>query len=308
MKAYLTLDVGGTQIKSALLSDTYEPLEAAVRYPARSAEGRACILQNLTGIVEAGLGRAAAKGYTTAGVGIAFPGPFDYARGVSLIQGIGKYDALYGFSLGDFLRSLPCMAGLPLLFANDADLYCLGECLLGEGRNYERVMLCCIGTGLGSGFVEKGRLIKSGARVPPDGWLFRQPFRDGVLDGWLSATGLRRLIGEAAVFPAGTDAKELAEAACKGDSASLDIWNTFGDMLAEALPPYARRFGAQAVFLGGQVTRSAGLFTDSLSAALKEEGIRLHISADSSLSAMQALPLLLEGKAVNPYTSNREGA
>lgn len=301
MKVYLTLDVGGTQIKSALLSDAYRPLEPAVRYPARSAGTRDCILQNLTQVIEEGFRRAAAGGHRVAGVGIAFPGPFDYARGVSLIRGIGKYDALYGFSLKDFLIGLPCMDGLPLLFANDADLYCLGECLLGSGGTYERVMLCCIGTGLGSGFVENGRLVKQGDRVPPDGWLFRQPFREGILDEWLSAAGLRRLIRESAAFPEETDAGELSQAARAGDPAALHIWKAFAAMLAEALPPYARRFGAQAVFLGGQVSRSADLFADELAAVLKEDGIHLRISADSSLSAMQALPLLLEGRAANPY-------
>lgn len=301
MKAYLTLDVGGTQIKSALLSDAYRPLESTLRYPARSDQARDCILQNLTQILEEGLQRGTAGGYEVAGVGIAFPGPFDYARGVSLMQGIGKYDAIYGFPLGEFLQALPCMAGRPLLFANDADLYCLGECLLGAGRAYNRVMLCCIGTGLGSGFVEEGRLVKKGNRVPVDGWLFRQPFRDGTLDSWLSAAGLRRLIRDSGAFPKGTDAKELAEAARRSDPAALNIWKTFGAMLAQALPAYAQRFGAQAVFLGGQVARSAELFTQGLEAALKEAGVQLRISADSSLSAMQALPLLLEGKAANPY-------
>ena len=96
MKAYLTLDVGGTQIKSALLSDAYRPLESTLRYPARSDQARDCILQNLTQILEEGLQRGTAGGYEVAGVGIAFPGPFDYARGVSLLGRIFAGFALYG--------------------------------------------------------------------------------------------------------------------------------------------------------------------------------------------------------------------
>ena len=301
MQAYLTLDVGGTQIKSALLSEDYRLLEPVRRYDAKSDTGKEHILRNLNAIVTEGLGRAKDLGCRAAGVGIAFPGPFDYKRGISLMRGIGKYDALYGVDVGACIRDLPCMRGLPLLFANDADLYCLGECHLGGGRAFERVMLVCIGTGLGSGFVEKGRLDKSSGRVPENGWLFAEPYRDGILDGWLSATGLRRLIREAGVFPAGTDAKELADAARAGQPAALAIWRTFGRMLAEALPPYARKFGADAVFVGGQVAKSGDLFLDGLAGVLRESGIELKRSADSSLSAMQAVPLLLEGKADNPY-------
>lgn len=301
MRAWLTLDVGGTEIKAALLSEDYCPLDNSRKYPSRSRESRSVFLEYLAAILEEGARQAAEGGYTLAGVGLAFPGPFDYARGVSRMQGIGKYDCLYGFPLGDYLRGLPFLQGLPLCFANDADLYALGEYWLGGGKDYSRALFACMGTGLGSGFVEKGRLVKSGPRVPQDGWLFREPFHGGTLDGWISAAGLRRLMEEAGGFSPDTGGKELAAAAAEGNRPALEIWAAFGQLLAEALPPYACRFGAEAVFLGGQIAKSAHLFTGPLEKELTKIGIRLRISEDSALRAMQALPLLLEKRIPDPY-------
>lgn len=301
MRAYLALDVGGTEIKSALLDEAGELLGEIRRRPSRADETADVILRNLSGALEEVLAHCRRLGRQAAGAGVAFPGPFDYPQGISRIRGIGKYDALYGLSLQNFLSTLPDMAGIPLLFANDADLFCLGECLLGAGRGYSRVMLVCIGTGLGSGFVADGRLVKTGDAVPADGWLYATPYRDGTVDGWLSATGIRRMIRDAGGFPPGTDVKELAELARRGDRRAGDIFREFGDMLAQVLPPFARRFGAQALVVGGQVSRSADLFIAPLQARLAEEGMALSTAPASDLSAMRAVPLLFTGRATYPY-------
>lgn len=99
--------------------------------------------------------------------GLAFPGPFDYENGIPLMQGINKYDALYGKNLRTFLEQ--AFPAVSFRFANDADLFGLGEYhFCGEPRE-ERVMYICIGTGLGSCFIENGALIKNRADVLPCG-------------------------------------------------------------------------------------------------------------------------------------------
>lgn len=83
------------------------------------------------------------------------------------MQGINKYDALYGKNLRTFLEQ--AFPAVSFRFANDADLFGLGEYhFCGEPRE-ERVMYICIGTGLGSCFIENGALIKNRADVLPCG-------------------------------------------------------------------------------------------------------------------------------------------
>lgn len=301
MEAYLALDAGGTVIKSAVLDENGFPLFPIRQYPARSEESASVILSNLSHVAEEGLSRCRQAGFRPAGMGVAFPGPFDYTAGISRIRGIGKYDSIYGLSLKEYLAGLPDLRGLPLFFANDADLFCLGECLTGKGRGYRRVMLACIGTGIGSGFVADGRLIKKGDGVPAEGWIYSIPYKDSILDAWLSASGIRRMIQESGAFPAGVDVKELAAYARGGHAAAQKIFTAFADMLAEALPPFVSAFEAEALILGGQVARSAELFSGPLAQRLAQTGVALHISEDSALSAMRAVPLLFQGKAAYPY-------
>src|SRR3954466_5529940 len=67
--------------------------------------------------------------------GIAMPDPFDYARGIGLFEGVGKFTALRGVDVGDALRSR--LRG-EFAFVNDADAFLLGEwaasAAVGAGR------------------------------------------------------------------------------------------------------------------------------------------------------------------------------
>ena len=66
------------------------------------------------------------------GVGVAVPGPFDYANGVCLLT--HKLEPLHGVdlrrALADALRSAPAS----IAFVNDADAFLLGEAWVGAAR------------------------------------------------------------------------------------------------------------------------------------------------------------------------------
>lgn len=295
MEGYIALDVGGTQVKSAILAQDGRVLAPIRMDPARANEKAPAILRGLGEIIQGQRGALQAAGRTPAGIGVAFPGPFDYENGVSRIRGIGKYDALYGVDVKGALAEGCGLLKEDFVFINDADLFCLGECAFGKGRGARRAMLVCIGTGLGSGFVRDGKLVKSGGAVPENGWIYAEPYRDGILDGYLSATGLSRLLRGKGFAP-GTTVKDAAALARAGNENASAVFREFGRMLAEALPPIARRFGAECLIIGGQVAKSADLFCGELREALAQAGIDTRVSEDSSLSALRAVPLLFAGK------------
>lgn len=96
-------------------------------------------------------------------VGMAFPGPFDYERGISLIDGVQKFDRIWGLDVAASLRDrlAGCGCGpLRLRFVNDAAAFALGECLGGATRDTDRVVALTLGTGVGSGFVADRRLVE----------------------------------------------------------------------------------------------------------------------------------------------------
>ena len=69
---YLCADVGGTQIKAAVLEETGEPAGDIERFEARSGLPRDALLGHLAGCLASAAGKGGVRG-----VRLAMPGPFD---------------------------------------------------------------------------------------------------------------------------------------------------------------------------------------------------------------------------------------
>ena len=283
---YLCADVGGTQIKAAVLEETGEPAGGIERFDACSGLPRDALLGHLAGCLAAS---AAGKGGVR-GVRLAMPGPFDYDKGVCLIDGLGKYAALYGADLraelGARLRGALGAAAEDIRFINDVAAFALGELRFGCARGTERAVFICIGTGCGSAFSVGGALAPEGAPgVPEGGYIYPLPLRGRRVDDWLSRRGLCELsrlrLGEE------LDGLALSRRARAGDAGALAAWGDFAALLAEALEPVLRSFRPQMCCLGGQVTASADLFISPLDSICGQLGIRLERTRETSLRAMQ---------------------
>jgi glucokinase len=60
-------------------------------------------------------------------VGIAMPGPFDYANGISLMHNIDKYDALFGINIKESLSENLPISPSDICMRNDAEAFLEGE-------------------------------------------------------------------------------------------------------------------------------------------------------------------------------------
>ncbi|MEI0739149.1 ROK family protein [Paenibacillus sp. JTLBN-2024] len=122
-------------------------------------------------------------------------------------------------------------------------------------------MYLTLGTGLGSAFVNRGRLVKQGEGVPEEGWLYRLPYRDGVLDDYFSRRGIVRLaeeMGVPQVAHGDEDVKLLAARARDGEMQVVQLFRQFGEKLSEALLPWIGSFQPDEIVIGGQIAKSGG--------------------------------------------------
>ncbi|WP_136607106.1 ROK family protein [Paenibacillus dokdonensis] len=297
----LAFDVGGTYVKAGIFESSGSLLEPVAIYPARSGEEKEALLRHFTDLI-AVQGNRVPAGYAIRGVGLGFPGPFDYERGICRTRGLNKFEALYGVNLKEELTAR--IAGIPELRArwrslpevaieNDAALFALGECAFGVGRGYEKTICLTIGTGFGSAFVSSGQLVKQGKGVPEGGWLYRLPYREGMMDDYISRRGIVRLAREMGIenVAAGEeDVKHLADRARSGESQVVQLFRKFGERLAEVLLPLIRSYQPGAVVIGGQIAQSADLFvSDSM------DNIPVRISSDISVSALRGACQLFTG-------------
>lgn len=99
-KKYILLDVGGTEIKGSV-SDRNGVRTKIRKFPARAQKSTEKILDNFAKICRELMIEADGS---VVGVGMAIPGPFDYENGISRMQGLNKYDAIYGISLKEKSR------------------------------------------------------------------------------------------------------------------------------------------------------------------------------------------------------------
>lgn len=258
---YVCLDVGGTEIKAACM-DVFGGISSEIRhFPARADEDAGSILTHFADIV----GKVRLPETDLTGIRMAFPGPFDYENGISLMQGLGKYDKLYQVSVRAGLSDLLGVGEETILFINDAAAFALGEMGFGESRGAARALFICIGTGCGSAFGVDGKLAPAGtAGVPRSGYVYDAPYLEGCIDDYLSRRGLMALTRERM----GT---------------ALD---------GRALAPFLDAFHPEILCIGGQITGSSAMFLEPVEDACRERAVRLYVTQDTSLRILQGLTRL----------------
>lgn len=292
MSNYIAIDVGGTMLKGAITNSNGEFISETIRLPSDSKANADRIFMQLTKLINALYNTTLfQKGIDICGIGLGFPGPFDYKNGISLMEGIGKFDSIYGISIKDKLRELLNFNG-KICFANDADLYALGEANFGVAASYSRVFAVCIGTGLGSGFCVDGKLIKNGTLVPENGWIYNTAYRDSIADFYGSATGIFHMMRQNPDLAGFSDVKQLADAAKSGNTEALALFSQFGNVLCDIILPHALKFNAECVVIGGDVAKSGKLFLSALNNNLQKHKITLLTSQNFSDITLKAVSLL----------------
>jgi glucokinase len=298
MKWVLLLDVGGSSIKTAVSALSGKDRQVIERetFEAKAYSDKESILRNFLFIFETLVYAIPDPDKEITGIALAFPGDFDYERGIPLLCNVGgKYAAIYDCVLPElFRRSIatsPIRTYFPpeyqVLFLHDIAAFLLGaiECL---PELYKRVMALCIGTGAGSAFYAEGKLVDHNyPGVPYKGWLYDTPYRESIIDDYLSIRGLARLSEE--VTGAARTGRELSDLAQAGNERALQIFSRFGDMLGECMLPFFHTFAPECFILGGQITKSAAFFTTPLRSLCASYETKLYTETQSTLVAMKGL-------------------
>lgn len=269
----LGADIGGSHISCGLFDlDTGDPLtgghvQAPVDSTSDSAEE---ILETWARVLtESAIAGGSGK---VVGLGFAMPGPFDYPGGISLIRNLGKYDALYALNIREEMRRrLGYSTKTPILFANDAECFLLGESWRGAIAGLDSAIGLTIGTGFGSAFLREGSIVTSGQGVPEHGWLYNAPFRGGIAEDYFSGRGLSGLYAKAEPSGDAATARQIAARAAAGEERALAALQDFGVLLGEFLNPICQHFRPRAIVIGGNVARAWEFFSPGLRSTLSPQ-------------------------------------
>jgi glucokinase len=283
----IALDVGGTSVKSALVAPGGQVIGKRSISRIDSSGDVDTILRTFAQIIGAHFGESRMSDLL--GVALGFPGPFDYAAGICLIEGVEKYGAIHGVNMRAALRAILDLGNLPILFRNDAEAAVVGEARYGAGRDYRRLIGVTLGTGCGSAFLVDGVPVTSGPGVPPNGWLYPVLFRGVRADDVFSRRGLEARLQSAGVTK--RHVKEAAAAARAGDIGAREVFEVFGADLGSFLNSHATAFDAEAVLVLGRIAGALDLFGPRLRQTLSVPALPGERGLDAAL--LGAADLLL---------------
>lgn len=151
---YLGIDLGGTNIKSGVVDDLGRPL-SSVSLETEAERGPEVGISNLAqagkqAVVESGL-----SWDDITGVGLGSPGTMDLSRGMLLEPpNLPDWNQL---AIRDLLAQ---KLNKQTVLQNDANAAAYGEYWAGAGRHTRSLVLFTLGTGIGCGIVEEGRIIE----------------------------------------------------------------------------------------------------------------------------------------------------
>jgi glucokinase len=248
------LDIGGTHVTAALVDRSSWTIAGQAHRA--DVDSHASAEAILAAFAEAG---SALGELGDAVWAIAMPDPFDYVRGIGRFHGVAKFEALDGVdvraALCDRLPDRP----RDVVFCNDADAFTVGEWVAGSAAGSARVVGLTLGTGVGSGWVDGGRIVDPG--VPPGGRAHLL-FVDGVpLEDAMSRRAIQRAYS-AATGDGAADVREIAARARDGDEVATIVLARALRSLGRALAGPVHDFGAEVVVVGGSMSRSWDLFDE----------------------------------------------
>ncbi len=292
-RCFLLLDVGGTFVKSVVATLGGELLpNTETSVPINSDGTREEIEQSFATVIANGKAIAEYNGYVLAGVGIAFPGPFDYNTGISYMT--HKFAALEKLSVKEFFHSLPEIgADMPVVFMHDVTAAVLGELNFGAAQGYKNVAIVTLGTGLGFSHTANGE-IQYSAMGSPSVSIYNRPYREGVLEDYASKRGFLRAYAEVRgeANPENLTVAMIGGMCGEGNADALKAFENVGDILATELKPLLSELNIECLLFGGQISRSFR-FMEPTIARLKDEVSTLkHIATMHNLSTAAPLGLL----------------
>ena len=262
---YLGIDIGGSHLSAALLNSqtgllTSDSYQKNLLDSNGSCDAFIKCFENL--IEKITNNNSDISLDQIAAVGISMPGPFNYEEGISEINGVKKYDSLFGLNVKQEIKKI--VKDIPVFFLNDAESFAMGEYSAGAAMNTSRSLVLTLGTGFGSTYLSNGQVLldeKKGAA--PNGYLYNIPFKKGIADDYFSTRWFVENWNNLKREQVAT-VKEITALADHNDSDAMGLFNEFAQNFIQFIIPWINKFQPESLVLGGGIAKAAHHFLDKI--------------------------------------------
>ena len=281
MKYCAGIDIGGTTIKLGII-DEEGALISKWEIPTRKGKNGLLFMKDIADELRKYVDeKEDMEMEDLLGAGMGIPGPVLPDGYVEVCVNLGVKDIYPAKLLSDL------MGGIPVQVANDANVAALGEMWQGAGKGHDSICMVTLGTGVGGGIVNEGRIISgmhgAGAeighmRVDDEEKEMCNCGGHGCLEQYASATGIVRVAKRMLAHDTSESrmreveeltAKDVCDLAKEGDPLALKSLSYSMDRLAFILSHIALATDPQVFVIGGGVSKTGTFLTDMIAEKLK---------------------------------------
>ena len=287
MKKYIGCDLGGTNLRAAIVDVETGAVLRQKSIPTLAREGHDAVMKRMADLFLELIQSAGMAGDEVGGIGIGVPGVLDLDKGEVLflpnLPGTWPHVPL--------VDTITKFTGLPAALLNDVRAITYGEWRFGAGRGVDTVAVFAIGTGIGGGLILNGQLhLGIGGTAGELGHMsidFNGPRcgcgNYGCVETYASGPAIAALGMKAVSQGLTTRIADLsqydlnrittvliARAAHEGDKIARDIYERAGFALGVAAANICVAIGPRRIILGGGVSQAGDLLLDPMRRTMRD--------------------------------------
>ena len=287
MKKYIGCDLGGTNMRAAIVDVDTGSVLHRMSVPTLAREGQDSVMQRMAELCLQVIQTVGMQMEDIGGIGVGVPGVLDLEKGETLflpnLEGTWPH-----VPLQDTIAKL---TGLPTILLNDVRSITNGEWLFGAGRGVDTVAVFAIGTGIGGGLVINGQLhLGIGGTSGELGHTtidYNGPVcgcgTKGCLEAYASGPAIAAMGLKAVTQGLTTRIADLcendlnritpeliAQAAREDDEIAKDIYERAGFYIGIAAANVCVAIGPRRIIIGGGVAQASDLLLEPIRRTLRE--------------------------------------
>jgi len=279
------IDVGGTNVKIALVDDKGSVLYSN-SVPTRAEMGYEYTVNNIKQAIKDLMNES--KCTDIQGIGFDFPGQIDYKNGVVRLA-----PNIPGWVNIPIAQIIEDEFKIPTRIDNDVHCAALGELKFGAGRDCENFICMTVGTGIGSGIVINGKLVRGASNAAGELGHIKLEMNGGPLCGcgdfgcleaYASGPSIVKMAEEYIMGGKSTKFREMAngspitpfivsEAAKQGDPVAKRIFTIMGEYIGHGLTSVVNLLNPEKIIIGGGVADAGDILLDPIRETIKKRAM-----------------------------------
>ena len=257
MKSIIGVDLGGTNIKTALVSSNGKILKK-YEIPTGTEKGTKAVISNIITTIKK------VRSGKIIGIGIGSPGPMDYKKG-TITNPVNL--PFRNVQLRNIIQN---KFKIKTFLDNDANCFTLAEAVFGSGKKYNNVVGITLGTGLGGGIVINKKIYHGRNNAAELGHmtikfdgLKAKSGNDGGIEEYAAARGIKRIFG-------GSNPYLIYKLALQGNKKAIRTFEEMGHYLGINLTNIIYALDPDIIVIGGKISNSWKFFFKSMNKTIKK--------------------------------------